>query len=247
MRALPRGGSKLGCWIVAIALGLLWGGGQGLYTGLMNLSPTEMTAADYSAKKPKALWLKLKDCKLDLPRAAVHCYLLSDTINELFIPVRVEDPEGSGKAIQVLFATKDHALIDTAQKIKALKTKEDAVAFALAHADELYPRRTISGLIRYGIELDDSERAKLASLNQRLAPDFVILDDGKSPELAFSIMAFASGLLVLYALIKGSSAKPKTVTAAADPAPPSGSPGLPGSALAPAPAPAPPLSTPPQS
>ncbi len=208
MRLQPRGASRGGCLAVILVLGLIWGGGQALYTGLTNFSPTEISVSDYLAKKPSAKWLTLKDCRLDLPNAAVRTVLFTKVIDELYIPVKAAGSETNGKTIEILFATKDPALMKTMERLREIKDEQAALAFLMEHPDEIYPTRTITGMIRFGIDLKESDRDKLASLDRNLSKDFIILDDGKSPELIVAIIVLAGGLFLGYLLLKNNPSKP---------------------------------------
>ena len=52
-------------------------------------------------------------------------------------------------------------------------------------------------MVRYGVDLDDSERADLAGLDDTLASDFVIVDEGKEPGLATSLGFLGGGVVLL--------------------------------------------------
>jgi hypothetical protein len=54
----------------------------------------------------------------------------------------------------------------------------------------------VEGLVRYGVDLDDSDRA---GLDDALASDFVIVDEGKKPGFAKSL-----GFLGVGAMAAGS-------------------------------------------
>ncbi len=52
-------------------------------------------------------------------------------------------------------------------------------------------------MVRYGVDLDDSDRAELAGLDAALASDFVIVDDGKDPGFAKSLGFLGGGIVLL--------------------------------------------------
>jgi hypothetical protein len=68
--------------------------------------------------------------------------------------------------------------------------------------------RDISGLVRFGIDADSKTRDKLAGLRMRLAKDFIILDEGKKPELGLSLILLVIGLIGAVIAFKRTANKP---------------------------------------
>src|SRR5262249_19004321 len=116
-------------------------------------------------------------------------------IEELFIPVRGLEPNGP-KEIYVVLATKDPELISFVREMSENKSTEKAIAFLLKHKDQLTVKRDVRGMVRFGIDLKEKDREKLVSLNGKLAKDFIILDDGREPEVATSLVLFGLGLTI---------------------------------------------------
>lgn len=211
----PRGAGRFGCLVFLVGLVLLWGGGQGLYTALTNTSPTEMTLKDYEAQRPRAAWLKLKGCTGFLPAASYR--KSADGVSEVFVPLydASDDPNDEGvgarKAV-VLLATKRPEALKLLKEIKDLKPEEQA-KFLSEDQARFHLSGDFSGLVQFGIELSDSERKKLATLDQSLDPDFVILEEGNKPDLGFSALMFGVGLVIavftLRSLAKNDTPKKK--------------------------------------
>jgi hypothetical protein len=61
------------------------------------------------------------------------------------------------------------------------------------NVDRVLLRRDVQGLVKFGVELGNGERRKLAKLQDNLAPDFIILDEGKKPEVKKSVGYLALG------------------------------------------------------
>src|SRR5688572_11803041 len=98
---------RLGCLFIAGVIGLFWAGGQNVYTGVTNRTPTRLTVAEYVSSKPPAHWLHLTNCRLIITDAMVRQSVGS--VKELFIPVR---PEGQSAGMcSVLLSTKDPGLL----------------------------------------------------------------------------------------------------------------------------------------
>jgi hypothetical protein len=203
----PPGFISLGCLGYLIAIALLWGGGQGVYTALKNRQPLEITVTDYIAKKPNAEWVTLKDAQLNLLEAA-HKERLGK-ISEIFIPVRPKGESTDGP-VHILLSTKDDAIVAALEDLnKSSGNMKEALNAASRHADKLFMQKDVSGLIRFGIDSDDKTRAKLAKLDMKLAPDFVIMNDGAAPSLFGSMSMLGIGVLVgFFKLRKAGKSEP---------------------------------------
>lgn len=196
----PPGFISLGCLGYLIVIALLWGGGQGVYTALKNRQPLEITVSDYIAKKPNAEWVTLKDAQLNLLEAA-HKERLGK-ISEIFIPVRPKGESTDGP-VHILLSTKDDAIVAALEDLnKSSGTMKEALNAASRHADKLFMQKDVSGLIRFGIDSDDKTRAKLAKLDMKLAPDFVIMNDGAAPSLLGSISMLGIGVVIGFFMLR---------------------------------------------
>jgi len=203
----PPGFISLGCLGYLIVIALLWGGGQGVYTALKNRQPLQITVSDYIAKKPNAEWVTLKDAQLNLLEAA-HKERLGK-ISEIFIPVRPKGESTDGP-VHILLSTKDDAIVAALEDLnKSSGNMKEALNAASRHADKLFMQKDVSGLIRFGIDSDDKTRAKLAKLDMKLAPDFVIMNDGAAPSLFGSMSMLGIGVLVgFFKLRKAGKSEP---------------------------------------
>lgn len=196
----PPGFISLGCLGYLIVIALLWGGCQGVYTALKNRQPLEITVAGYIAQKPNAEWVTLKDAQLNLLEAAHKGHL--GKISEIFIPVRPKG-ETTEAPVHILLSTKDKDIVSALEDFnKPAATKKEVMDAASRHADKLFMQKDVSGLIRFGIDSDDKTRGKLSKLDMNLAPDFVILNDGGSPNLGGSVSMVGIGLLVGFFMLR---------------------------------------------
>ena len=198
-----RGFISLGCMGYIIVIALLIGGVQGIYKANKNREPLVISAKDYLAKPPDGEWVTLTGATLNLLESA-HRESIGGKIEEVFIPVRAGmDDRG---VVKVLLSTKDKETISAMQSISSAGDKggnEAAVFKALAsNASQVFRTRDISGLVRFGIDADSKTRDKLAGLDMQLAKDFIILDEGKKPELGVSIGLFIMGLIGAFIAVK---------------------------------------------
>jgi len=193
------GFTSLGCLSHILAFGLLIVGCQGVYVALKNPEPLEITMADYIAKKPSAEWMTLKEAQVSLVEAAYKARL--GRISEVFIPVRPIG-ESTDVPVHILLSTKDHAVMAALKHLsQSSGTLEKTVDSAARQADKLFMRQDITGLTRYGIFFDFLMRARLATLNMKLAEDFVILNDGAAPNVWVGLAMVGGGLLIWFFML----------------------------------------------
>ena len=198
---------RLGCIAVLVGGYLLWAGGQGLYTVAKNRKPFEVSCQSYPQVQPSQEWLELTGCSLSLLDASYT--ETSGSVTELFIPARGES-DAEGSPVHVLVATKDPELLGLANQLVKIEDQGEMMRFSLEHGDRMFPTRDVTGLVRYGVDLDDDERAQLQGLDDALAENFVILDEGKEPGFGKSLGMFGGGavlMLVSGGILVGSGQK----------------------------------------
>jgi len=202
---------RLGCLGYIFAIGLLWGGGQGIYVGLKNRAPVEITVANFLTAHPDAEWVTLKDARLNLLESA-HRERLGK-IAELYVPVRPVG-EAEDAPVRILLETKNKETIAALEKIKLAGDSESETLGALAEvADKLIETRDVSGLIQFGIDSDSRARRKLSELDMNLADNFVILEEGAEPSLGNSAGLLVLGLLLGVFMLRRGAAKEAAPTA----------------------------------
>jgi len=185
---------QLGCIVAFAALYMMWMGGQGLYTSIKNRAPMELTCGSYDEVKPNKEWLKLTGCELNVLESS---YMEENgKVTELYIPARGPGEE-EGDTIHVLLATDDKDLLALTNEMIQLESEAELMSYFAKYRSQLYTTRDIQGLVRYGVNLDDSDRSDLQGLDDTLAPDFVIVDDGEAPGLGKSLGLFGGGSVLL--------------------------------------------------
>jgi hypothetical protein len=197
--SLQSGASRLGCFIIVITLFLFWTGGQRLYIAVTNRTPTIMSYDNYVQTKPKSDWLTLTNCVLNLGEASYKTIAGSKRPTELYIPVRSKTSD-SGK-VHVLVATRNQDLITTFMEMQNLQSNTEAMAWALKNRDRVFPQRDVTGLVRFGIDMKDKERNKLAKLQENIADDFIIVDDGQQPNLTEGLGFLAGGIALVVGIV----------------------------------------------
>ncbi len=197
---------RFGCLVLIISIGLIWGGGQGVYTSIKNSSPTELSCAEYLEQKPNAEWLHLKKCSLNVLNASheekygsiLHLYIpLSPVLSE------AEGEEGEKKnekkpPVQILLKTKDEGFMNTYKQLSKLKDASAQIQFLVKNRKKLFPEQDVEGLLAFGINEKSSSREKLRELNENLAEDFVIIEHHDRPTgILASLVMLLAGLGIL--------------------------------------------------
>jgi hypothetical protein len=180
-----------------LALAMLWGGGQTVYTALKNNAPSELTCDQVMTQPPGAHWLSLSGCEYDLENLTVGGIL--STVSELYIPLR---PVGdtSRRMSQVVLFTKDKQLLEIVRAMDKAPNEDVALTHLERLVDLGTPER-IEGLVRFGIDLDDDDVKKVRQANPTLPNDFVLLDQGKKPMAAWFGFSMLGGGLAVSALV----------------------------------------------
>jgi hypothetical protein len=113
---------KLGCLLPILAIGLIAMGGQGLYVGVTNRTPTVMTYEEFLQKKPSSGWIEVSDARLDLLSAIHQSNRFTGTIKQVYIPVRssAEKERAGDDKIYLLLLTKDEAILKTLKDMEAV-------------------------------------------------------------------------------------------------------------------------------
>lgn len=195
----PRGLTSLAFLGHFTALLLVITGCQGIYVTHKNRAPVQITAAEFLAERPDAEWLVLQDAEVSLAEAAYKAWM--GNLSEVFIPVRASG-QSITEPIHILLSTDDPDVIAALKKLREYGgTKEKTVAAAAKHADRLFMKKTIPGLIRYSYVSDLVTRFRLMRLNLPLAEDFVILDDGATPTPYLPVGMLAAGLLIWFLML----------------------------------------------
>ena len=203
---------------ILVTIALFWGGGQGLYTALFNLKPRDYSVGDYLKAKPSTKWLNLTGGFLDITGMSYTGSKLSGTIKEVYIPL-VPAKTNEELPVHILVSSKDPALLELATQLRDAKDQL-AVLKILMDKGGVYHERSVTGLIRFGIELKDKDAKKLRELNGNLSPDFVILAEGERPALGLSILMFLGGLTMVFFFVKGAAQKSVPPALPATPAEP---------------------------
>ncbi len=81
--------------------------------------------------------------------------------------------------------------------MQALGSQTEAKEWLTKNSKRVFSLRNASGLVRFGISLDDKERRKLSNLVKNAADDFIIMQDGTQPSLASGLGFSLAGVMML--------------------------------------------------
>ena len=185
--------------IFACIILLLFGlGVQGICTAIRNRNPLALSCEQYSRNKPKADWLVITNCVLDLTAGSYESwqYKNVEVPAELYIPVRSAVRRPSGKDT-ILLATRDPEMMKTVREMESLNSREELKDWLASNAKRVFVRRDVRGLVKSGVEMDTQKRRKLEKLQGDLADDFIMLEEGRKPEFTQSVGFLALGAVML--------------------------------------------------
>jgi hypothetical protein len=194
-----------------IPIALLWGGGQGLYTALTNRQPHSVTFAEYARTKPDKKWVELKETQL---------------VSEVYIPMHAPGEADDAK-VQALLLTKDKEVIDLVKQLRALPNEKAVIEFVAKNHERVFPQRTVSGMVQFGIDSDSKKRRKIEKLDANLAGDFAVIEEGKKPGAIGSFFLFAGAFPAMWLCWFRRSSAPEGIPTGPSGAPPLAPPPLP--------------------
>lgn len=189
-----------------VSIACVFGGGQSVYTALMNRKPTVVGITEVAAKKPEASWLRVENGTLDVLNAAYTSAFGVADAKSIFVPLVPRDVDSADGTIHLLVETSDPALVALTNRMrefeKKVDTKDSAMRFLAENASKLRVERPVEGLVTFGIESGKEER-KIKELFSNLAPDAVILVEGEKPDAVFGAVMLVIGLVVGYFSFRG--------------------------------------------
>jgi len=210
-------------FLIMVTIALLCKGGQGTYTALTNLTPKKYSVESYIQQRPPEKWLRLTDGELNMLDVSYMSFLGAGPTRDIYVPLR---PIGyqDGEPDHILVQTRDPALFNVAVELNNAQSDAEIARLAALHGNPRLLHKEIQGLIREGMDLKASDAEKLRKANPNLAGDFIILEEGASPEPGGSIVFFAGGVLLAVWLAKSLFRRKIPLADGAPPPPPPSSP-----------------------
>lgn len=188
-----------------IALVLLIGGGQGIYTAKKNSKPSEYGLNELSSLNiPKEKWLTLKDCNFNLTESVFFQNAFDNGLaKEIYTPLK-----SNNDSIVAFVAQKTQGLLDVFNLINTQTDIAKRSHFIEKYKSQIFQEGlTYTGLVRYGIDLDQKQWRQLAGSSPKLIKNFIILDYNTAPSSGFSYFMFGLGLLLAFIGIRNFMSK----------------------------------------
>jgi hypothetical protein len=157
-----------------------------------------MTLAEYNQERPTGGWVKITHCPVNAVDA-MWVEKESGGIETAYVPVYIDDANGKHGKASLLLQIKDPEYIDLLSQMNAIQDQPDAktklLQFITSNQEKVFVERDVDGMIQFGLNTIKGEtRQKLAGLDNDLEPNFVVLEEGKHPELGTSLLMLAGGL-----------------------------------------------------
>jgi hypothetical protein len=213
-------------------------GGMQTFVFFTNLHPKTYTVESYLAKQPPEKWLHFTGGQMNMLDMAYSSLLGIGPISEIYLPLK---PIGAkaGEPDRILVKTKDDNLLQLAAEIRSAKTEQERASLLARRGKDLLVRRDVEGFILEGVDLENRELDKIKRANPDLPENFIILAEGKRPDIG-SVFLFFVGIVLSFFLARhfyknGLLPKP-SATAGVPPPPPPPLP-LPGAGAVPSPLP----------
>ena len=182
--------------LLLLAAITIFGGSQGIYTSIKNPNPTvyDLDKLDPNSI-PEEKWVTLKNCDFNLTEAAYFQTTFGNGLaEEIYIPLRSSEHQD----VLVLLATKNKNTLDVYNLITSQTDQEKAIEYTKKYIEQvIQENREITGLVRFGIDLDPKEQRQLMKTSEDLVNNFFILDYNKKPSTKLSYFFLGLGLILL--------------------------------------------------
>jgi|GEM_PF-939093 hypothetical protein len=210
------GGFRLIILLVIAVIACFWYGGQGVYTALKNRKPVQLGIGELAKSKPSAHWLALTNCELAIMDSAYktvrskYAPANSGRITEAFIPMRAPGQTLDEPCYAVL-ATQDAAILAQLEELRQVKNDSDLNNWIAKYKNGVKPHRDVTGLVKFGVETG-MESGKLRGLQRNLAPGYIVLAEGKKPNLMNSMGLVLLGFLLAGGMVMGARSNSEPTT-----------------------------------
>ncbi len=107
------------------------------------------------------------------------------------------------ETVIALLATKNKDLVNLYNIITTQEDEEKVLEFLEKYEHIAFQEDIkLTGLVRFGIELDSDEQRDLRQISDNLAEDFIIIDHNTEPSTSFSFVMIGFGLLLLWIAVR---------------------------------------------
>ena len=160
--------------------------------------PRVLTYEQFEKEKPQEGWFHIKGAQLSVIESAFEEDKTTHTLKKAFVPVSSSaDLLGDkNKQTYLLMETTDQAILDVVHDAQGLSDEKSAIQYVEKNPQRAFPVRDVEGMIKTGLNEDSSTRDELKKLDSTLAPNYVVLQEGRHPSLGLGIGMLLGGLLL---------------------------------------------------
>ncbi len=186
-----------------ISIAMLWGGGQGVYVGLTNLEPTEISCSEFAKGETSKKWLIVKGCYIDNHDVTVLYGGSTATKNSDYY-LSIRESESSEVFSYLKVNSENHRTVyanilnlqDDEEKYADFLDKNPKQLEFLSTAGY----RDIQGLQLFGIE-DISEEDRKLFKEDVANENFAVIDENEKPSMGFSLAVSILGIIIIAGVI----------------------------------------------
>jgi hypothetical protein len=170
--------------------------------------PKVMSYEQFVQQKPEEGWYRITGAFYDLT-GGIHFHREFDkddinNISEIYVPVfsvaEMASDSKSEPKVKLIVQTRNPGMLETYRSFGSSSgsmSKEQVLDYLKQHADQIYVRKDVEGMVKSGLNSEDSDKTKeLAKLSANLDPDYVLLEEGKKPSMLVGLGLTALGLLL---------------------------------------------------
>lgn len=201
---------RVGCFVPIVAIVMVIGGGQSVYTGLTNRKPLKVDMGSIAKSMPDAKWLEISGGEFDVVNAAYSSAFGVGKASSIHVPLVLPGEDSQESTIRVLVETDDATLVGLVNQMRDMEKGEidekAAMTFLLENSDKLRLSRPVRGLVKYGMESGKQER-KVKEMYDNLSADVILLKEGEKPDMMVGSLILVAGLVLSgFIVLKGRGA-----------------------------------------
>lgn len=202
-----------GCFLVLAAFFLVIAGGQGLRESFAFQKPVPIACQDFAKSPPQEGWFRVTGCAMSMEEAVYSAWVSKSgeerkdedgdpSISAVYLPVHCmpqpNAPPTKEAPIALVVTTKDESIIATLKQMQHLDIMkpEEAKKWINENEHRFVLQKDVVGMVQAGINLDESDRKKIAELHGTMAPNYVIMDENKKPSLGGSFGMLIGGIVL---------------------------------------------------
>ena len=110
-----------------------------------------------------------------------------------------------------ILATQDPAILAQLEELRQVKNDSDLNNWIAKHKNNVQPHRDVTGLVKFGVN-NGMESGKLRGLQRNLAQSYIVLAEGKKPNMLNSVGLVLLGFLLAGGMVMGARSNSEPTT-----------------------------------